>query len=101
MSHIIFRKSENTNSFGLRGYWTYNPETFELHSFATSRELVKWSTITDLQAAGFELLRKEGQILPTKRAAFITLTNQQKAEDNIGHAAVLACFDKAIEDALA
>jgi hypothetical protein len=82
MSHIIFRKSQNTNSFGLRGYWTYDTKTFELHSFATSRDLDKWSTVTNLQTAGFELLRKEGQILPTKRAAFIALCNGQKAEDN-------------------
>jgi hypothetical protein len=82
MSHIIFRKSENTNSFGLRGYWTYDIKTFELHSFATSRDLAKWSTVTDLQNAPFELLRKEGQVLPTKQASFIAICNTQKAHDN-------------------
>jgi hypothetical protein len=82
MSHIIFRKSANTNSFGLRGYWTYDPESFELHSFATSRELVKWSTITDLQAAGFELLRKEGTVIPKQQANFLAICKAQKEQDN-------------------
>ena len=82
MSHIIFRKSANTNSFGFRGYWTYDTESFELHSFATSGDLAKWSTVTDLQAAGVELLRNEGQVIPTKQASFIALCNTQKAQDN-------------------
>jgi hypothetical protein len=82
MSHIIFRKSENTNSFGLRGYWTYDTKTFELHSFATSRDLTKWSTVTNLQAAGFELLRKEGQILEKGQAKFLAICKTQKEQDN-------------------
>jgi hypothetical protein len=82
MSHIIFRKSTNINSFGLRGYWTYDTDTFELHSFATSRDLTKWSTVTNLQAAGIELLRNEGTVLPTKRAHFIAACNTQKEQDN-------------------
>jgi hypothetical protein len=81
MSHIIFRKSQNTNSFGLRGYWTYDTESFEQHSFATSRDLAKWSTVTDLQAAGFELLRKEGQIMPKQQANFLAICKTQKEED--------------------
>ena len=36
---IVFRKSTNTNSFGLRGYWVYNKETLSLWSFATSYNL--------------------------------------------------------------
>jgi hypothetical protein len=82
MSHIIFRKSQNTNSFGLRGYWVYDPETFELHSFATSRDLVKWSTITNLQAAPFELLRNEGTILAKGQARFLAICKTQKEQDD-------------------
>jgi hypothetical protein len=82
MSHIIFRKSTNTNSFGLRGYWTYDTESFELHSFATSRDLTKWATVTDIQAAGFELLRKEGAILPKQQANFLAICKTQKEQDN-------------------
>lgn len=36
---IIFRKSTNTNSFGLRGYWAHNRATMQLWSFATSQDL--------------------------------------------------------------
>jgi hypothetical protein len=82
MSHIIFRKSTNTNSFGLRGYWTYDTKTFELHSFATSRDLAKWSTVTDLQAAGFELLRLETAVPPQQQAKFLAVCKTQKEQDN-------------------
>jgi hypothetical protein len=36
---IIFRKSINTNSFGLRGYWVHDKTTLSLWSFATSYNL--------------------------------------------------------------
>jgi len=35
---IIFRKSVNTNAFGLRGYWVYNPHTCSMTSFAASAD---------------------------------------------------------------
>jgi hypothetical protein len=82
MSHIIFRRSENTNLFGLRGYWTYDTETFELHSFATSRDLAKWSTVTNLQAAGFEMLRKETVVPPQQQANFLAVCKTQKEQDD-------------------
>jgi hypothetical protein len=81
MSHIVFRKSTNTNSFGLRGYWTYDTKTYELHSFATSQELKKWSTVTNLQTAGFELLQHEGTVPAGKVHQFLAITKSQKLED--------------------
>ena len=81
MSHIIFRKSTNTNSFGLRGYWTYDTETYELHSFATSRELKKWSTVTNLQTAGFELLKHERTVPASKVQEFLAVVNSLKLAD--------------------
>lgn len=35
---IIFRKSANTNAFGLRGYWYVNTDTNTVHSFASSHD---------------------------------------------------------------
>jgi hypothetical protein len=42
---IIFRKSVNTNSFGLRGYWAHDQKTRELWSFATSQDLQLKATV--------------------------------------------------------
>jgi hypothetical protein len=36
---IVFRKSANTNSFGLRGYWVYQQVTGVVKAFASSTEL--------------------------------------------------------------
>ena len=55
---IIFRKSTNTNSFGLRGYWAHDKATLALWSFATSHDL----NIGDkVEPTRFELPRKEVQ----------------------------------------
>jgi hypothetical protein len=81
MSHIVFRKSINTNSFGLRGYWAYDTKTYELHSFATSRNIEKWSTVTNLQAAGFELLQHEGTVPAGKVHQFLAVAKSQKQAD--------------------
>lgn len=59
MSHIIFRKSTNTNSFGLRGYWTKNNATRELHSFATSQNLALGDTVNPFD---YELPRLERKL---------------------------------------
>jgi hypothetical protein len=60
MSHIIFRKSTNTNSFGLRGYWTRNANTRQLHSFATSQDLAIGAP------HDYELTRLEATLSPSQ-----------------------------------
>lgn len=55
---IIFRKSTNTNSFGLRGYWAHNRDTKQLWSFATSTEL---NLGDDVEPRDYELARLEIQ----------------------------------------
>jgi hypothetical protein len=81
MSHLIFRKSTNTNSFGLRGYWAYDTTTHELHSFATSRDITKWSTLKDIHTAGFELLQHEGTVPAGKVHQFLAIAKSQKQAD--------------------
>jgi hypothetical protein len=63
MSHIIFRKSVNTNSFGLRGYWTRNANTRQLHSFATSQDLAIGATVNPHD---YELPRLEATLSPSQ-----------------------------------
>lgn len=68
---IIFRKSANTNSFGLRGYWEYNPETRALREFATSRELEIGDVVTE-PTMGFtrEIPENKGTVPLHQRALF-------------------------------
>lgn len=63
MSNIIFRKSTNTNSFGLRGYWTKNSITRELHSFATSQDLAIGAAVNPYD---YELPRLEATLSPSQ-----------------------------------
>jgi hypothetical protein len=76
MSHIIFRKSENTNSFGLRGFWVYSPLTGDVYSAATSRALTVGQVIKDLHTGHYELVKHEFTIEPAKRAEFELLINE-------------------------
>jgi hypothetical protein len=55
---IIFRKSTNTNSFGLRGYWAHDKATLSLWSFATSNDLAIGD---DVNPRDYELPRVEVQ----------------------------------------
>ena len=55
---IIFRKSTNTNSFGLRGYWAHDIATNQLWSFATSTDL---NIGDNVEPRNYELPRKEFQ----------------------------------------
>lgn len=69
---IIFRKSTNTNSFGLRGYWEYNPEAREIREFATSDDLQIGQVVGDKAPHAFsrELLTPQGNIAMHRRALF-------------------------------
>jgi ribosomal protein S6E (S10) len=58
------------------------PLSNRFHGLTRSQILKDLRQSYRLQAAGFELLRKEGQILPTKQAAVIALCNEQKEQDN-------------------
>jgi hypothetical protein len=55
---IIFRKSTNTNSFGLRGYWAHNRDTKQWWSFATSQDLAIGANV---EPRDYELPRLEAQ----------------------------------------
>jgi hypothetical protein len=55
---IIFRKSTNTNSFGLRGYWAHDIATNQLWSFATSQDL---SIGDNVEPRNYELPHLEAQ----------------------------------------
>ena len=69
---VVIRRSENTNAFGLRGYWVYDAKTLEVHSFAANhlfttaigRRVTNW----DLQ--GVELWQHELTVPSNKRAQF-------------------------------
>ena len=61
---IIFRRSTNTNSFGLRGYWAHDKATKSLWSFATSQEL---NIGDDVSPSDYELPRKELQFTTLKQ----------------------------------
>lgn len=73
----IFRKSTNTNSFGLRGYWAYCPTSFELHSFASSQNLAIGSKVNPFS---FEIPRFEGVVIPAKRKQFLQTVTQILSE---------------------
>jgi hypothetical protein len=67
---IIFRKSTNTNAFGLRGFWAYDPTTFDVWSFASSdHDMALGDTLQGLER--FELVHKEGTVLTAKRKDFL------------------------------
>lgn len=60
----VFRRSENTNDFGLRGYWVAFENTGKVFSFATSDELKlgkQWLPTFEGRL-NYELVRDEGQI---------------------------------------
>ena len=61
---IIFRKSTNTNSFGLRGYWVHDKATKSLWSFATSQDL---NIGDDVDPCDYELPCKEVQFTALKQ----------------------------------
>lgn len=67
---IVWRKSENTNAFGLRGYWVYDKATGDCQSFVTSRNYVKGQDVSDSELAGVELRRVELTVPKGKRAVF-------------------------------
>ena len=60
---IIFRKSTNKNSFGLRGYWSHDKDTLSIWSFATSSELEKGANVNPHD---YELPRREIQFKTSK-----------------------------------
>lgn len=66
----VWRKSENTNAFCLRGYWVYDKDTGECFSFATSRDYTKGQALTDSELKGVELWRHELTVPKDKRALF-------------------------------
>jgi hypothetical protein len=69
---IIFRKSTNTNSFGLRGYWAHNRDTKQLWSFATSHDLAIGDNV---EPTNYELPRLEAQFQTvTQFEEFLFLT---------------------------
>jgi hypothetical protein len=76
--YTVFRKSTNTNSFGLRGYWTHHHNIAtgltQLHSFATSHDLNIGDTITDPYR--FELPRLELQLTAKQWSDFNAQLNQ-------------------------
>jgi hypothetical protein len=81
MTHIVFRISTNTNSFGLYGFWVYDSASGEVHSAATSRRPTFGQVIKDLQHPGhYELLRHEFTIEPAKRVDFELLARKNIAD---------------------
>jgi hypothetical protein len=78
MSYTVFRKSTNTNSFGLRGYWTHHHNIatglIQLHSFATSQDLSIGDTIAN--PYHFELPRLERQLTPKQWSGLNAQLNQ-------------------------
>jgi len=61
----VFRRSENTNDFGLRGYWVAFERTGKIFSFATSYELKlgkQWLPTFEGRL-NYELVRDEGRIV--------------------------------------
>jgi hypothetical protein len=64
---IIFLKSTNTDSFGLRGYWAHDKATLSLWSFATSNDL----------AIGDDVNPRD-YVLPCLEVPFQTVTHFNK-----------------------
>lgn len=72
---IIFRKSTNTNSFGLRGYWAHCNKTRTLWSFATSHDLKIGDKV---EPTRYELPRLERTHTITEHLKFISLLGVTK-----------------------
>jgi len=73
MTFKIFRKSENKNSFGLRGYWAFNPGDFAVVSFASTDELDKGDTVSHRVFVSMELLKFEGRVPQDKQSEFLKM----------------------------
>lgn len=84
----VFRKSENTNSFGLRGYWAVEhepvpfaimPSHLRVWEFATSEDLKKGSQplpfFEDLSSPAYELPTLKGYLPTAKLGAFLRKFN--------------------------
>jgi len=59
---IIFRKSANTNAFGLRGYWVYDPHTRSMTSFAASADYAIGQRFNTMPFG--ELVQAQGRMPP-------------------------------------
>ena len=70
MNPIIFRRSENTNTFGLRGYWVYTPVTRHVHSFAAADDWPVGTALSPVQMRHIELWTFEHRIEATRRSEF-------------------------------
>lgn len=75
----VFRKSENLNSFGLRGYWCVEhaqvvPQGLRVWEFATSEDLKKGPQelpfFDDLSAPAYEIPEVKGWVPMHKVEAF-------------------------------
>jgi len=81
---LVFRRSTNTNSFGLRGYWTYDPESGIAASCAISDHaqvdvyLGAVISIDSPYIKGAELKQNEGRVKAEDRAKFLA-----KCWDNV------------------
>jgi hypothetical protein len=80
MTHIVFRISTNTNSFGLHGFWAYDSASGEVHSAATSRRPTFGQVIKDLHTGAYEFVRHEFTLEPTKRVDFELLARKNIAD---------------------
>lgn len=67
---IIFRKSTNKNSFGLRGYWAHCNKTRTLWSFATNQDLQIGDNV---EPTHYGLPRLERTHTATEHLKFISL----------------------------
>jgi len=71
---LVFRRSTNTNAFGLRGYWTYDPESGIAASCAISDHaqvdvyLGAVISIDSPHIKGAELKHNEGRVKAEGRA---------------------------------
>jgi len=80
----VFRRSNNTNSFGLRGYWTYDPESGIAASCAISDYaqvdvyLGAVISIDSHHIKSAELKHNEGRVKAGDRVAFLA-----KCWDNV------------------
>jgi len=74
---LVFRRSTNTNSFGLRGYWTYDPESGIAASCAISDHaqvdvyLGAVISIDSHHIKSAELKHNEGRVKAGDRVAFL------------------------------
>ena len=74
---LVFRRSTNTNSFGLRGYWTYDPESGIAASCAISDHaqfdvyLGAVISVDSHHIKSAELKHNEGRVKAGDRVAFL------------------------------